>query len=163
MEGLSEQSPTHVDSRPAPPQISDPPVNFVTARAAENLLRPGSAVAAPFNPHLDSPSIRKTQGVDHSKTKPIPRDALVAPSPASLPQPAPRIMPRVGAPSVSSPLQNRGQYRPPSVVKRPASNELIRPPLSEVTTNSINTQVAAPTTAKKTKTENETPKLPTSQ
>ncbi|KAI9843894.1 MAG: DNA repair protein rad52 [Sclerophora amabilis] len=58
----------------------DPPAGFYTARAAP-LVQDTGAAGSPtagqtFNPHTESPSIRKTSGVDHSKSKPINREAL---------------------------------------------------------------------------------------
>lgn len=118
----------------------DPPVGFFTARAAESLQNgPGLPLKAPaFNPHLESPSIRKTAGVDHTKTKPVGREAIGA-----LPQPmVPRanfVNPqsdktrRVGMPMVAaSPLQNRGSYKPPQM-KRPVENSGPRSALGDVT------------------------------
>ena len=118
----------------------DPPVGFFTARAAESLQNgPGLPMKAPaFNPHLESPSIRKTAGVDHTKTKPVGREAVGAP-----PQP---IVPRanfvnlqtdktrrVGMPmGAASPLQNRGSYKPPQM-KRPVENNEPRSALGDVT------------------------------
>ena len=59
----------------------NPPVGFFTARAAESLQTGlGIPLKAPaFNPHLESPSIRKTAGIDHTKTKPVGREAVGAP------------------------------------------------------------------------------------
>lgn len=104
----------------------NPPVGFFTARAAESLQK-GPALASnvpAFNPHLESPSIRKTAGVDHSKTKPIRTESIGAP-PAVIPPRTNFVNPqadktrRVGMPmGVASPLQNRGSYKPPQM-KRP--------------------------------------------
>ncbi|KAK0514285.1 hypothetical protein JMJ35_002902 [Cladonia borealis] len=131
-----QPAPTHPSEPPSlhssNPSSSDPPIGFFTARAAESLQSgPTSAIKAPaFNPHLESPSIRKTAGVDHTKTKPIGRELVGAPPP---PPPVPRAnfannpqaidkMRKVGMPiSNASPLQNRGSYKPPQMMmKRPA-------------------------------------------
>ena len=104
----------------------NPPVGFFTARAAESLQKgPAQASNVPaFNPHLESPSIRKTAGVDHSKTKPVRTESLGGP-PAVIPPRTNFVNPqadktrRVGMPmGAASPLQNRGSYKPPQI-KRP--------------------------------------------
>jgi len=123
----------------------EPPVGFFTARAAESLQSgAGLSVKAPaFNPHLESPSIRKTAGVDHTKTKPIGREVIGA-APTPLPNRANFVNPqtdktrRLGMPvGAASPLQNRGSYKPPQM-KRPAENNATRPALGDVTAASVN-------------------------
>jgi DNA repair and recombination protein RAD52 len=103
------------------------PVGFFTARAAESVQNGSNApVKAPaFNPHLESPSIRKTAGVDHTKTKPVGRDSIPI-SPSILPPRPNFINPqidknrRIGMPiGAASPLQNRGSYKPLQI-KRPS-------------------------------------------
>lgn len=104
-----------------------------------------------FNPKAESPSIRKTPGVDHNTSKPIPRmnnrpgGGPVSSTPTTATGPGgagvgrgsfnhgvQEASRRIGAPpSTASPLANRGQFRPPPM-KRPADN---RPPLSEVPNN----------------------------
>lgn len=103
------------------------PVGFFTARVAESVQN-GSNLplkAPAFNPHLESPSIRKTAGVDHTKTKPVGRDSIPI-SPSILPPRPNFINPqidknrRVGMPiGAASPLQNRGSYKPLQI-KRPS-------------------------------------------
>lgn len=121
-----------------PPQKSskspepEPTVGFFTARVAEALQ---NTTAVPpnvplFNPHAESPSIRKTPGVDHTKTKPLGKDLTVVPPAQNNSLPPMRsnfVNPqadqnrRIGAPaSMASPLQNRGSYKPPQMMKRPA-------------------------------------------
>ena len=134
---------------------NEPPVGFFTARAAECLQAgPCPATKAPlFNPHLESPSIRKTAGVDHTRTKPVNRDLTEAAPPPPPPPPPPpsgatagallrgnAVNPqtdrarRVGMPvGASSPLQNRGSYRPPQM-KRPMEGVVLR----DVTAASVN-------------------------
>ena len=118
---------------PAP----EAPVGFYTARVAETVQvgAAPSARAASFNPRLESPSIRKTDGFDHSNSKPVTRDALgppkVGPPPNNCAIGGPRanyVNPqwdptrRIGAPGgMPSPLQNRGSYKPP-LMKRPAED-----------------------------------------
>lgn len=70
---------------PAPPQQQPlpanvqlmPPVGFYSARAAPHVNSDGKAVVPvnipKFDPHAESPSIRKTPGVDHNKTIPVKR------------------------------------------------------------------------------------------
>ncbi|KAI4259136.1 MAG: hypothetical protein L6R42_004737 [Xanthoria sp. 1 TBL-2021] len=129
----------------------DPLVGFFTARAAETIQSAsGTLPQAPsFNPHLESPSIRKTAGVDHSKTKPVARELVGAPPPPAL-SPAGRpnfVNPqadkarRVGMPGgLASPLANRSSYKPPQM-KRPAEGnpvQLPRPALGDVTSTTVN-------------------------
>jgi len=105
------------------------PVGFFTARAAESLQK---GVALPsnvptFNPHLESPSIRKTAGVDHTKSKPVRTETLGASTVAAAVPPRTNFVNpqadksrKVGMPvGAGSPLQNRGSYKPPQM-KRPA-------------------------------------------
>ena len=118
----------------------DPPVGFFTARAAESLQNgPGLPLKAPaFNPHLESPSIRKTAGVDHTKTKPVGREAIGAPPQPIVPRanfvnPQSDKTRRVGMPmGAACPLQNRGSYKPPQM-KRPVENSGPRSALGDVT------------------------------
>jgi DNA repair and recombination protein RAD52 len=106
------------------------PVGFYTARAAETVQN-GSSLpsnASAFNPHLESPSIRKTAGIDHTKTKPVGRDSIPI-SPSVLPPRPNFINPqidknrKVGMPiGAASPLQNRNSYKPLQI-KRPAEQD----------------------------------------
>lgn len=179
--GASNQTPQQPSNpNPPPPQAvpEGTTVGFFSARAVkeipEDKLATG-AVLAPqpamaFNPRADSPSIRKTPGIDHTKSKPVGRGLThVQPKPASdqeapaggagglgAARPAPArpanvVNPqldttrRIGAPGGSgSPLANRGQYRPPTVLKRPMPGEgggaggMIGPgrtPLSDMSNN----------------------------
>ncbi|RAH46837.1 RAD52 DNA repair protein RADC [Aspergillus brunneoviolaceus CBS 621.78] len=115
-----------------------PSASFFSARAVD-LLRDnphgGVPAAAPaFDPHAESPSIRKTAGFDHSTSKPISKPMLsggnnnASPAAGGNPAAAARdfINPsqdmhrKIGAPgsnNVGSPLMNRGpsttsSYRP---------------------------------------------------
>ena len=118
----------------------NPPVGFFTARAAESLQNglcmPLKAPA--FNPHLESPSIRKTVGIDHTKTKPVGREAVGAsPQPpvprAKLINPQSDKTRRVGMPmGAPSTMQNRGSYKPPQM-KRPVEHGGPRLALGDVT------------------------------
>ncbi|CZT20980.1 related to DNA repair and recombination protein rhm52 [Ramularia collo-cygni] len=66
------------------PQAPPPgaPIGFVTGRRADVVNTPTGAGAAieglAFNPHAESPSIRRTQGVNPGKSAPITRDVLKA-------------------------------------------------------------------------------------
>lgn len=61
--------------------INAPPIGFITGRAAELLQNTEGNGPAPippnvpaFNPHAESPSLRRTSGVNHKTSAPIPRD-----------------------------------------------------------------------------------------
>ena len=132
----------------------EPPIGFFTARAAETLQNAqGKPLqASPFNPRLESPSIRKTAGVDHTKTKPVNRDLVSVPP---IPAPPARVgvnvvnpqtdkTRKVGMPGgPGSPLQNRGSYKPPTQMKRPQGDPSgiggqQRSALGDVTSSSVN-------------------------
>jgi DNA repair and recombination protein RAD52 len=122
--------------------LPPPGKGFYSARAAAMVPDTTSGDALPlnqnlpvFNPHLESPSIRKTPGVDHKSSKPLTKDLKHVPGSSQTPVgPGPRpgmgrgsvINPQldaarqIGAPSgrAMSPLQNRGSYKPPTI-KRP--------------------------------------------
>ena len=104
-------------------------IGFYTARAAESVqCKSGSPSKAPaFDPHLESPSIRKTVGIDHTKTKPVGKD-IIAASPVARPSSTNFVNPqtdkarRVGMPmSPAGSLYNRNSYKPPQI-KRPGEN-----------------------------------------
>lgn len=110
------------------------PIGFYTARAAESVQSmSGLPTKAPaFDPHLESPSIRKTVGVDHSKTKPVGKDVIVAASPAARPPSSNFVSPqtdklrRIGMPiGAVGPLHNRNSYKPPQM-KRPGETPAIQ-------------------------------------
>ncbi|KAL4978078.1 DNA repair and recombination protein radC [Aspergillus desertorum] len=156
---------------PATPSIDrqEPPVvGFLSARGADMLRENphNAATAAPaFNPHAESPSIRKTAGVDHTKSVPISKPMLAgSASPASnqtrdFINPSAEMHRKIGAPSGSgaASAMNRGpsvsSYRPltrPSIdpkaatqnntaaANRMASNmNGKRPPLNDVTNASM--------------------------
>jgi DNA repair and recombination protein RAD52 len=141
-----------------PPQ-GTPSGGFYSARAVD-LLRdnPNGASTAPqFDPHAESPSIRKTAGVDHTKSVPISRPMLSSASPAptnnarDYANPAADLQRKVGAPGAGfgSPV-SRGpsvsSYRPltrpnpgaiPAAMNRgsvpPQNLNGKRPPLIDVT------------------------------
>ncbi|OQE36211.1 hypothetical protein PENCOP_c012G00450 [Penicillium coprophilum] len=131
-----------------PPQ-GTPSTGFFSARAVDLLRENPNTIpsgAPAFDPHAESPSIRKTAGVDHTKSIPIARPMLSSASPAPSPapsnnnnntrdfvNPASDLQRRVGAPSggVNSPV-NRGlsvsSYRPltrPNIDQRNVSNPAV--------------------------------------
>lgn len=77
-----KREPTNVDM---PPPAGSPSAGFFSARAVEILRdNPRAPIAASqFDPHSQSPSIRKTAGVDHSKSIPISRPMISGASPAT--------------------------------------------------------------------------------
>ncbi|KAJ5081565.1 hypothetical protein NUU61_009829 [Penicillium alfredii] len=109
-----------------PPQ-STPSAGFYSARAVD-LLRDNPnnvpSAAPQFDPHADSPSIRKTAGVDHTKSVPISKPMLASASPATnnsrdFVNPATDMQRRLGAPGAGggagSPMSrgpSTSSYRP---------------------------------------------------
>ncbi|OAF59638.1 DNA repair protein [Pseudogymnoascus destructans] len=156
--------PQNPDSDPTnqpfhPPPDGNPPIGFFSAKAAllptDGQAPDGSSTVLPktavFNPHSESPSIRKTPGIDHTKTIPVNRNFKQAPN---QPPGTAAVVPvrgninvvnpqldatrRVGAPGSPSPLGNRGSYKPPTMVgKRPGDvgGAGDRLPLGEVPMN----------------------------
>ena len=133
-----------------PPMPTEPPpgipAGFVTGRSASflNQAAEGKAVAPPaaFNPHAESPSIRRTQGINPNKSAPIMRESLSnalanaanggpqqnqqqgnGPNRSNFVNPAVDPTRRVGMPGGGGP-PNRGAYKPPSAVKRPALTDV---------------------------------------
>ncbi|KAH8671185.1 hypothetical protein BX600DRAFT_509880 [Xylariales sp. PMI_506] len=160
------------------------PVTFFSARSVGSTdgAPPGTAQAAAkvFDPHADSPSIRKTPGIDHRSSKPVARNGQhVAPikrdddapqrpgagppssqhgpgrpATGNIVNPSLNVTRQIGAPGAHSPMGNRGQYRP-LTVKRPAPGGAdvgARTPLNEVTTNSNVGSAGAATDSKRQKT-----------
>ncbi|OJJ44740.1 hypothetical protein ASPZODRAFT_160788 [Penicilliopsis zonata CBS 506.65] len=168
----TEPGPQNNDNKPRsntpqdmPPPAGSPPVpstGFFSARAVD-MLRENPHAAPQFDPHAESPSIRKTAGFDHSKSVPITRPMLSGASPASnntrdFINPSADANRRIGVPGagnsgIGSPM-NRGpttsSYRPltrPNIDPKngpsgPAVNRMMpgpqnpngkRPPLSDVT------------------------------
>ncbi|RDA93641.1 hypothetical protein CP533_4852, partial [Ophiocordyceps camponoti-saundersi (nom. inval.)] len=156
-------------SRPAPalapaaaaapphlPQQSEP-VAFFSARSvrANSESNAGKQL---FNPKAESPSIRKTAGIDHSSSRPVGRNGQhVEPAasqqsgvtttttpgrPACARGPVGNVVNpsldqarRIGAPGgAGSPLANRSSYKPPSM-KRPLAGMEGRSPLGDVVGN----------------------------
>ncbi|PFH58211.1 hypothetical protein XA68_14010 [Ophiocordyceps unilateralis] len=159
--------------RPAPPPLPQPngaaePVAFFSARSVSAHAEAGGANGAKqlFNPKADSPSIRKTSGIDHSSSRPVARNGQhVEPAPGSQSvvtpgRPSARgnvVNPsldqtrRIGAPGGgASPLANRSMYKPPSM-KRPLGGADGRAPLGDVAANVAAVTVEGGTDVKRSK------------
>lgn len=82
-----------------------PSVGFYSARAASALngaLTDPAAPVSQFNPHSESPSIRKTSGIDHSRSIPVKRATMgVAEQPS-----APASVSREGIPMPPAPARD---------------------------------------------------------
>jgi DNA repair and recombination protein RAD52 len=153
-----------------PNRAANEPATFFSARSMKDMpenVDPATAVAKQvFDPHAESPSIRKTPGIDHKSSKPLSKSGVhVQPVKRDLDQPQHRPSPggppnvvnpalsqmrQIGAPGgPGSPLANRGQYRPPTILKRsapgggPEGGNGNRAPLSEVSTNGPPTAAGA--------------------
>lgn len=138
---------------------------FFSARSigrSADAKEPGLGSSHVFNPKAESPSIRKTPGIDHNSSKPLARNGQhVAPTssqsgasssstagftpvrpggPATrgnLVNPALDPGRRIGAPGAAgSPLANRSSYKPPTM-KRPLPGEsgVARSPLVDLPAN----------------------------
>ena len=110
-----------------------PGAGFFSARAASMLpegpltepLPPSAVQNLPmFNSKLESPSIRKTPGIDHKGSKPVGKDLWQIPgsqAPAAgagrgnIVNPQMDAARRIGAPGSPSPMATRGQYKPPTM------------------------------------------------
>lgn len=131
------------------------PVTFFSARSIQTDANQNTAAPPQnrqvFDPKAESPSIRKTPGIDHTSSKPVARNGQHVP-PASqssgptsggaatgftgsrpggnagrggsnLVNPSVENTRRIGAPGgPGSPLANRGSYKPPTM-KRPLPGE----------------------------------------
>lgn len=164
-----------------PPVPTQPPPGapegFVTGRSASYLNqategKPGNAPAA-FNPHAESPSIRRTQGINPGKSAPVMRQSLngalagaangqaqpnnpQAPAQGTNSAPGPNrgnfVNPsvdptrRIGMPGGGGP-QNRGSYKPPTAVKRPALTDVSNLPQVDGATDAKKQRVESPAPA----------------
>jgi DNA repair and recombination protein RAD52 len=150
---------------PGPEGQPSPVVGFFSARGVDILRdnpQNAASVAPAFDPHAESPSIRKTAGVDHSKSVPISRPMLSGgASPAAnqtrdFINPATNMNRKIGAPGGSGVgnSMNRGPTtssyraltRPNAAPNNPAANRASagapnmngkRPPLGDVTNASM--------------------------
>ncbi|GAW18533.1 hypothetical protein ANO14919_080090 [Xylariales sp. No.14919] len=146
----------------APNGVPSELATFFSARSVKDVPEnadPGTTIsmergARVFDPRAESPSIRKTPGIDHKSSKPLSKGGVHVPpvkreldqqqrpapnGPPNVVNPSLSQMRQIGAPGgVGSPLGNRGQYRPPTM-KRPAPGGPDgggnRTPLTEVSTN----------------------------
>lgn len=165
------QTPNQAQGRPAmPPQQNQQPntavagqppsdqggaVAFFSARSVQTDANQNPTVPPQnrnvFNPKAESPSIRKTPGIDHSSSKPVARNGQHVPpasqsagqgssaapgaamggrqggsavkSGGNMVNPSLDQARRIGAPGgPGSPLANRGSYKPPTM-KRPLPGE----------------------------------------
>lgn len=98
---------------------------FYSAKAAgsiddNNNIIPTAASNIPkFNPHAESPSIRKTSGVNHNKSVPLKRDLTVDTTPLNVINPQSEQIRRLGAPGPNNQLPamrgpTTSAYRPPT-------------------------------------------------
>lgn len=157
------------------PPSGTPSGGFFSARAVDLLRDNPNSVpsgAPQFDPHAESPSIRKTAGVDHTKSIPISRPMLSSASPApsnntrDYVNPAADMQRRVGAPAPAASPVARGpsvsSYRPltrPNPDQRSVSNPAAmsrgsvppgqnlngkRPPLADVNLNDSTGATGAP-------------------
>ncbi|KAI9680546.1 MAG: DNA repair protein rad52 [Caeruleum heppii] len=128
--GVHHPPPGAAPSGPHPPAAA---AGFYTARAAPLLQAvstndPSANIPAAnpsnlptFNPHSESPSIRKTVGVDHSKSKPVNREALGLPPPPA--PPALGLAPSAGAGAAAAAAgSNGGVTTTAGIVTRSTSN-----------------------------------------
>ncbi|KAK1253631.1 hypothetical protein MKX07_001708, partial [Trichoderma sp. CBMAI-0711] len=133
----------------APPPQAPPgePVAFFSARStladANQSAGTQNQPKQLFNPKAESPSIRKTPGIDHTSSKPVARNGQHVPpansqatsaqsgntsgftplrqgvsssqARGSAMNPSLDQARRIGAPGGGSPLANRGQYKPPTM------------------------------------------------
>lgn len=122
---VKREPPTGLDQSANQPPSASQSVGFFSARAADSLRDNPNGVplqGTQFDPHSESPSIRKTAGVDHTKSVPISRPMLSSASPAAnnsrdYVNPAADLQRRVGAPGAppGSPLSrgpSTSSYRP---------------------------------------------------
>jgi DNA repair and recombination protein RAD52 len=139
-------------------QAGIPPasVGFYSARGTINLQQPEDPTAPlppltgnlpAFNPNAESPSIRKTPGIDHRSSKPLTRDgkhvpgstqpsvtAAAVPTRTNLMNPHLDQTRRIGAPGSPSPMtgMNRGGFKQPTFQKRTVES---RVPLEDMPVN----------------------------
>lgn len=146
----------HMQQDPSNNKTEELPL-FVTGRAVKTIQNQGDAQAhvppnaAAFNPRLESPSLRRTSGFNHSTSAAVKRTSLGTAGPAVHPLPP---MPqqqaaaqrgsvmnpqfdanrRIGMPGAApSPLANRGGYKPPGPAPQKRSLDSgVRPPLADV-------------------------------
>ncbi|KAJ9659311.1 DNA repair protein rad52 [Neophaeococcomyces mojaviensis] len=120
---------------PPPPQAPPGPQTavFFSARNADvldgNNNPVGSTAVSRFNPHADSPSIRKTAGVDHSSSMALNRKTLkVEPPLRRPPESDAAVLAKAGIPATGQAAQSpmpkpigTSAYRPPTRYGPPAA------------------------------------------
>lgn len=138
-----------------PPDAGPGGAAFFSARAlsknvdetAGPLPLPAGNLAA-FDLHTESPSIRKTPGVDHNRSKPLNRELKHVPGSTqatavagppirtNIVNPQLDATRRIGAPGSPSPMANRGMYKPPTM-KRSSDGacNTARAPLGDIPAN----------------------------
>lgn len=144
----------NAENRGGPPTVES---GFFSARAITMLpeVRDGDGLppALPgnlpaFNPHAESPSIRKTPGIDHNKTLPLTKELKHVPGSTqtgaavvsgsmrmNIVNPQLDATRKIGAPGSPSPMANRGMYRPPTMKRPHQAPNPTRPPLGDLPTN----------------------------
>lgn len=162
--------------QPPAPQEPPPgvPEGFVTGRSAPTADGKPPGPPMPFNPHAESPSIRRTQGINPGKSVPVMRQNLQngqpnangqpVQAPPGPPQPIngangaptpnrgnfvnPSMDPnrRIGMPPGASGggMQNRGSYKPPTSLKRPALTDVSNLPQVDGGTDQKKQRVQSP-------------------
>lgn len=163
---VQRDGPAGLDQGTNQPPPGSQSMGFFSARAADSLRdNPNGAPlqGTQFDPHSESPSIRKTAGVDHTKSVPISKPMLSSASPAAnnsrdYVNPAADLQRKVGAPGApsGSPLSrgpSTSSYRPltrpnidPKNVPNPAAMNPNgkRPPLNDVTNSDTVGQGSVP-------------------
>lgn len=101
-DGTEQEDPEMHAPRMPPPGVPD---GFVTGRSVDLLNQPPGSrppnAAIAFNPHAETPSIRRTQGVNPGKSAPVSRQALNSTS-----APTGQHNPHGGAPAAQQPQQS---------------------------------------------------------
>lgn len=151
---ISSNGDESAESRGVPPAVES---GFFSARAATMLPELRNTDGPPpvipgnlpvFNPHAESPSIRKTPGINHNQTMPLTKELKHVPGSAqagaaatsgsartNIVNPQLDATRRIGAPGSPSPMANRNLYKPPTM-KRPYQGQgPARPPLGDLPTN----------------------------
>jgi len=148
--GSSDSPPTAIPQGPT----------FFSARAAAMIPESRGAEGLPpahpsnlpvFNPHTESPSIRKTPGIDHRSSKPLTRDlkhvpgsthataAAGPPTRTNIVNPQLDTTRRIGAPGSPSPMSNRGSYKPPTMKRTSDGANAVRYSVGDIPANGTTT------------------------
>lgn len=117
------------------------PVGFFSAKVAETIVTdPNSSTAAQkFNPYAESPSIRRTSGVDHTTTAALNRNTLKVEPPIirpDSPQPGERVATATSASRPTMKTANTTGFSPAGAGRGPAGmTSAYRPPLKHAATS----------------------------